>query len=194
MKLRLRKVISEKQLAEGCRQKDRKIQRQVYEHFSPLMFTVCKRYISDASQAEEVMLGGFMKVYEKIDMFEGNGSFEGWIRRIMVNESLSWLRKHKILSLQVSLEEARDESEQEVADHLVTNQDLMNLIAQLPDGYRTVFNLYAIEGYGHKEIAQKTGITESTSKSQLSRARQMLQRNLKAIQHEAKKKICSHEA
>lgn len=194
MKLRLRKVISEKQLAEGCLNKDRKIQRQVYEHFSPLMFTVCKRYISDASQAEEVMLGGFMKVFEKIDQFEGNGSFEGWIRRIMVNEALTWLRKHKTLTLQVSLDEAREESDQEVADHLVTNQDLMAIIAQLPDGYRAVFNLYAIEGYSHKDIAQKLDITESTSKSQLSRARQMLQRNLAAIQNEAKKKMCSHEA
>ncbi|MGB3180131.1 MAG: sigma-70 family RNA polymerase sigma factor [Cyclobacteriaceae bacterium] len=194
MKLSLRKVISEKQLAEGCRNNDRKIQRQLYEHFSPLMMTICRRYINDSSQAEEVMLGGFMKVFKKIDQYEGNGSFEGWIRRIMVNESLSWLRKHKTLSLEVSLEHAEHTYDQEIADHLVTNKDLMDMIAQLPHGYRAVFNLYAIEGYSHKDIADKLGITESTSKSQLSRARQMLQRNLAATQNEAKKKTCSHEA
>lgn len=194
MKLRLRKVISEHQLAEGCRSKDRKIQRQVYEHFSPLMLTVCRRYINDVSQAEEVMLGGFMKVFNKADQYEGNGSFEGWIRRIMVNEALSWLRKHKMLSLEVSLEHAENTYEQEIADHLVTNKDLMDMIAQLPDGYRAVFNLYAIEGYSHKDIAERLGIAESTSKSQLSRARQMLQRNLAVLQNEAKKKTCSHEA
>lgn len=142
------------------------------------MYALCMRYIKDDSEAEDVMITAFVKVFEKIDQFKGEGSFEGWIRRIMVNESLTYIRKHKSMYLEVDIEQAdREPNCEELGNHLEA-EDLMKMVNQLPVGYRTVFNLYAIEGYSHKEIAKQLGISENTSKSQLSRARVLLQKYL----------------
>ena len=119
-----------------------------------------------------------VKVFEKLDQFSGEGSLEGWVRRVMVNESLMYIRKNKNMSLEVDVEHAEFEPNYQTLENTLEAQDLMNLIAELPVGYRTVFNLYAIEGYNHKEIAETLGINENTSKSQLSRARKLLQTRL----------------
>jgi len=141
--------------------------------------------------AEDVMIEGFIKVFGKIGQFKSDGSFEGWIRRIMVNEALGYLRKQKRIPEDFLSEEASNIPDYQYADQNLDAQEIMVLIEQLPMGYRTVFNLYAIEGYAHTEIAELLGITESTSKSQLHRARAMLQRMLADWESEFKKKVVS---
>ena len=128
-----------------------------------------------------------VKVFEKLEQYNGEGSFEGWIRRIMVNESLMYIRKHKNMSLEVEVEKAEMKPDYQSLESTLETDDLMRLITELPVGYRTVFNLYAIEGYSHKEIAEQLGINENTSKSQLSRARKYLQNRLAELQQEALK-------
>ena len=142
------------------------------------MLGLCRRYIKDGNEAESVMITGFLKVFDKIDQFSGEGSFEGWIRRIMVNESLLYIRKNKGMYIEVDIEYADLEPNYELASGQLQADDLLKMVNSLPVGYRTVFNMYAIEGYSHKEIADKLQVSENTSKSQLSRARKMLQKQL----------------
>lgn len=174
MILTIKKSNTLESLIEQCRSNNGKAQRLMYDRLSPKMMGVCRRYISDASEAETVLVTGFLKVFNKIDQFSGAGNFEGWVRRIMVNESLLYLRKNKSMYLEVDIEEANEEPNYGQAGYLFEERELLELINNLPVGYRTVFNLYAIEGYSHKEIAEQMGINENTSKSQLSRARSML--------------------
>lgn len=178
MFLKLKKSTSEESLVKGCRKKDPRVQKEVYERWSGLMLAVCTRYIQDRDEAESVMLNGFFKVFERIDQFGSNGSFEGWIRRIMVNEALSYLRRNKQAMMMVEVEEAQHEASYESASQQLEADDLLQLIREMPEGYRTVFNLIAIEGYSHKEVAEQLGISENTSKSQLNRARNYLQKQL----------------
>ncbi|GAB3169924.1 RNA polymerase sigma factor [Telluribacter humicola] len=178
----------EAQLVRALQKADPKAQRQVYEKYSSRMLGVCMRYIGDRMAAEDVLVEGFMRVFDKIEQFKSEGSLEGWIRRVMVNEALGYLRQRKRLLEDVDLEEA-----QTVPDDSNTNQDLevqelMRMIEELPTGYRTVFNLYAIEGYSHAEIADLLCISESTSKSQLHRARALLQQLVKDWENGYKKK------
>lgn len=174
--------ITESQLVKALRGKDARAQKTVYETYAGRMMAVCVRYVSKRADAEEVMIDGFMRVYKKIDQFREEGSFEGWMRRIMVTESLLFLRRNKILQKETPLDELSGESEYQWATETVGAEELLYLISQLPDGYRTVFNLYAIDGYSHAEIAALLGITEGTSKSQLSRGRSLLQQGVKNIQ------------
>lgn len=174
MNLTIRRSKTLDQLIEGCVKQDRKAQQMLYERFSPGMFTVCLRYVRETAEAEDVLVKGFMKVFQNINRFEGKGSLEGWIRRIIINEGLAYLRANKTMYLEVDIEKA-GKSTFSHADHLEA-EDLMAMVQQLPVGYRTVFNLYAIEGYNHAEIADMLNISEGTSKSQLSRARQLLQK------------------
>lgn len=167
---------SEEALVKACQKGDPKAQRRVYEKYSSKMFGICFRYVHDDFEAEEIMIEGFVKVFEKINTFKLEGSFEGWIRRIMVNEALMYLRSNKKAQFETSYDQILYEPEQFRTD--LETQDLLKLIEKLPIGYKTVFNLYAIEGYSHAEIAKQLGITESTSKSQLSRARVILQNAL----------------
>ena len=169
--------MTEAELIAGCQQADTKAQKLLYERFAAQMYGVCLRYLKNEMDAEEALLNGFMKIYQHICKFEAKGSFEGWVRRIMVNEALAFLRKKEPLHL------AMEDSHVQVAGVGNADQDLavgelLELLLTLPAGYRAVFNLYAIEGYAHKEIAEMLGITEGTSKSQLSKARAMLQRRL----------------
>lgn len=178
MKLKIYRS-EEEHLIRRCRKGDQQAQKEVYDKFASKMLGVCLRYIKDASEAEDVMITAFVKIFERINQFKAQGSFEGWIRRIMVNESLTYIRKHKSMYLEVDIELADQEPDYKtISDHLEAN-DLLQLIQQLPVGYRTVFNMYAIEGYSHKEIADALGINENTSKSQLSRARALLQKQLR---------------
>ena len=140
------------------------------------MFALCNRYISDPYQAEDVMMAGFMIVFSKVEQFKDQGSFEGWVRRIMVTQSLQFLRKSK--SMEVLREEESEEVESENSTIFSTSFDydvLLGLVQKLPMVYRMVFNLYAIEGYGHAEISDLLKISEGASKSQLFKARAQLQ-------------------
>lgn len=182
---------TEAQLITALQRADSRAQKALFERYSSKMLTICVRYVSNRYEAEEILMDGFMRVFEKIGQYKNEGSFEGWIRRIMVNESLMYLRKNKQWRAEIALEDAAPEADTTFADQDLMAEDLMNLLEQLPSGYKTVFNLYAIEGYSHAEIAESLGITESTSKSQLHRARALLQRLL--TQLDVKKKSISYE-
>ena len=172
---------------EGCKKGDSTAQRKVFDHFSGKMYAVCCRYVKDKMEAEDVLVTAFTKVFQRISQFKSEGSFEGWIRRIVVNESLTWLRQHKFMHLETDIEAADYEPDYQILEDHLQAEDLMKLIDGLPAGYKVVFNLYAIEGYSHKEIADQLGINENTSKSQLSRARVYLQKQLVSLQDDLTK-------
>ena len=184
---------SEEELIKQCVRNKSQAQRQMFDKYSSIMFGICLRYIKEPAQAEEVMIIGFTKLFEKIGQFRFEGSFEGWVKRLMVNEALSYLRKNKYMYLEVDIETVHKEPNYSKLDDHLQVDDLMKLIQGLPVGYRTVFNLFAIEGYSHKEIAEKLKISENTSKSQLSRARMLLQKQLLESENNLKSKISSHE-
>lgn len=184
----------EHDLIKGCRRGDGAAQRELYELFSSRMYALCYRYVRNAMEAEDIMVTAFMKVFERIDQFKGEGSFEGWIRRIMVNESLTHLRKSRNMYLETDLELADREPHYDQHERHLEAEDLLNMIRELPAGYRAVFNMYAIDGYSHKEIAEHLGITESTSKSQLNRARAYLQRMLLQLEEVSEKKLSNDES
>ena len=157
---------------------DRRAQQQLFEQFSPKMLGVCRQYLKRTDLAEEVMLVGFMKIFTHLKNFKNEGSFEGWMRRIMVNESISQLRKNKKLNF-VSDTEIENSAEHSTTIETVLEADeIQRLIDELPDGYKTVFVLYVVEGYKHREIAELLQISENTSKTQLFKARKMLQSKL----------------
>lgn len=158
---------------------NRQAQQQIYSRFSPKMLSVCRQYIKDIQLAEDVMITAFMKVFTNLAKFENKGSFEGWIRRIMVNECISYLRVQKKVKFAED-EFFTEESFNEIDSQFTVDQ-IQFLIDALPDGYKMVFNLYAIEGYKHNEIAKMLGINEGTSKSQLSHARKMLQTQISIL-------------
>jgi RNA polymerase sigma factor (sigma-70 family) len=175
----------EEEMIKGCLRRDRNAQQQLYDHYSAKMYGLCYRYVRHAMEAEDILVTAFTKVFERIAQFKGEGSFEGWIRRIMVNEALTYLRKSRSMYLETELEQAEREPDYDrLGDHLEA-EDLMKMIQELPAGYRLVFNMYAIDGYSHKEIAEQLGISENTSKSQLSRARVYLQKMLAEIDPQA---------
>ena len=192
MTLIIQRSKPEDDIVEGCRKQQASAQRKLYERHSGKMLGVCKRYIRDNSEAEQVMVGGFVKIFQKIDQFKGDGSFEGWVRRIMVNESLIYLRKNKYMYLETDITEAEEPNYNDMSSYLEA-EDLLAIIQHLPAGYRMVFNLYAIEGYSHKEIAAQLDINVNTSKSQLSRARKQLQKLLKEREDWENSKIHNYE-
>jgi RNA polymerase sigma factor (sigma-70 family) len=163
----------------GCIQKNPIAQKNLYDKFSRKMMGVCLRYSESQEEAEDVLQNGFVTVFQNIASFKGMGSFEGWVRKIMVNTALTNIRKNKKLKQNVSLDNVSFmlPSSNQVADNFAAN-DLLKLIQTLPTGFRTVFNLYAIEGYSHKEIGDLLNISEGTSKSQYSRAKAHLQKML----------------
>jgi RNA polymerase sigma factor (sigma-70 family) len=181
MKLKIYRP-SEEDLIIECVRRNPAAQKRLFDTFSPKMYALCCRYVKDSMEAEDVLVTAFTKILDRIGQYKGEGSFEGWIRRVVVNEALTYLRRNRPLYLETDLEAAdREPDYQSLSDHLVA-EDLMNMIQELPAGYRIVFNLYAIDGYSHKEIAEQLNISENTSKSQLSRARVFLQKLLLAQQ------------
>ncbi len=164
---------------EKCKSKDRQAQTELYQLFAPKMYAVCLRYARDQDEANDILQNGFIKVFTKCELFEGKGSLEGWIRKVMVNTAIENHRKNKIRFLST---EELNPNEFEKTDSFSLNhldyKDLLALIKKLPLGYRTVFNLYAIEGFNHKEIAEMLNISEGSSKSQLSRARTWLKERI----------------
>lgn len=172
------------QLIHDCAKGSSKAQKVLFERYAPKFKSICLRYMGRLDEAEDVMITAFLKIFDKIHTFKGEGHFEGWMRRVVVNQCLSELRKQRYMYLESSLDEVGDIADYDVLEGNLRAEDLMNLIAELPIGYRTVFNLYAIEGYSHKEIGQELGINENTSKSQLSRARVHLQKALQQLEME----------
>lgn len=169
--------MNELQLIASCKQRDQRALRTVYERYAGKMLAVCRRYVNDLETAQDLMHDGFITVFEKMDEFRGDGSFEGWMRRIFVNTALGHLRKKD------TLQEAEDiDLHYDIASvtpsalQSIEAEELMRCIEQLPPGYRTVLNLFAIEGYSHKEIAAQMGISEETSRSQFFRAKALLQK------------------
>jgi RNA polymerase sigma-70 factor (ECF subfamily) len=169
--------MTDEQIVEGCIKKDAIAQKHLYEKFVRKMMGVCLRYSDSTEEAEDVVQNGFISVFENISSFRGTGPLEGWIRRIMVNTALTNIRKNKKLKQNIELEsvEFMLPSTNQLNESFEA-QDLLKIIQTLPTGFKTVFNLYAIEGYSHKEIAEMLNISEGTSKSQYSRAKAHLQK------------------
>jgi len=161
-------------IIKACKKQDPKAQKQLYERYAPKYLGVCKRYIKDNADAEYIMVEGFFKILTKIDSFKGKGNFEGWMRRIMVNESLMYLRKKVNYHMIVESNSKIPSKDLTINDQMAYD-DLLKVLDLLPDGYRTIFNMFAIEGYKHKEIAEKLNISESTSKTQFFHAKKRLQ-------------------
>ena len=171
--------INESDLISGCIDGNRRMQEELYRRFSPRMYAVCLRYAGNGDEAQDILQDGFIKVYKKLESFRGEGSFEGWIRRIFVNTAIEHFRRKKYLQPVTEKEEGTLEGNYvSVLDELA-ERDILQLVQQLSPGYRTVFNMYVVEGYTHKEIGEIMGISEGTSKSQLSRAKVILQEMVK---------------
>ena len=172
------------QLIESCIKGDRAAQKVLYDRLAPRMFPVCIRYVGDRELAEDILQEGFITLFTRLDTYKGDGSFEGWARKIFVTTALMELRKKDALKMSDDLETARGMKAETVTQlQSIGYKDLMKLITQLPPGFRTVFNMYAIEGYSHKEIGEILGISETTSRTQLSRARLWLQNRIKEIEN-----------
>lgn len=168
-------TISESDLIKGCIEGNRRMQEELYSRFSSRMFAVCLRYAGNTEEAEDILQEGFIKIFKKLNTFRSEGSFEGWIRRIFVNTAIEHFRRKRYLMPVTEKEENTIEGKYlSVLDDLAA-RDILALVGELSPGYRTVFNLYVVEGYTHKEIADMMGISEGTSKSQLSRAKVILQ-------------------
>jgi RNA polymerase sigma factor (sigma-70 family) len=163
------------ELIARCKAGERKAQEMLYKQFASKMLGVCMRYATDKMEAEDMLQNGFVKMFKKLDDYRGEGSFEGWLRRIMVHSAIEYYRKHhKLVQVMDVTETGNEPSVNPAALSNMGAKDLLAIIQQLSPGYKMVFNLYAIEGYSHKEIAEIVGITEGASKSQLSRARAIL--------------------
>lgn len=180
--------MDEATMIEGCISGNPRAQKQLYDKFSGKMMGVCLRYCSNMDEAEDALQEGFVKVFTKISEFKRDGSFEGWIRRIMVNTALDLLRKNKKHAFNASIDDVNVHlTDGETALNQLAAEDLLLLLSKLPTGYRVVFNMFAIEGFSHKEIAEHLGVTESTSKSQYSRARAFLKESLERLEQRASK-------
>lgn len=165
--------MTEAEIIQGCKRGNRRSQKLLYERFAARMFGVCKRYVRNHADAEELLVAGMFKAITKIGTYNGSGSLEGWIRRIIANECLMFLRKRHDFSDVVELEERHLQAEPEIEAQLAA-REMIELLDALPVGYRTVFNLYVIEGYKHREIAAQLGISIHTSKSQLILAKKKM--------------------
>lgn len=182
-------MISEEKIVEGCIAGKRKAFNMLYKRYAPIMLGVCMRYCKSTAEAEDVLQEGFIKVFKNMRNFRKEGSFEGWIKRIMINSALDNYKsslKHYFHSNIEDMDEhhvlaSGEESGWDPPQQMVSNEKLMSLIQQLPDGYRMVFNLYAFEGMGHKEIAALMDISENTSKTQLFKARRSLKRSIREL-------------
>jgi RNA polymerase sigma factor (sigma-70 family) len=171
--------MTDEELVKECVSGNAIAQKKFYDLFARKMMGVCLRYSKDYNEAQDVLQDGFVKIFNKLPAFESKGSLEGWVRRIIVNTALDAYRKAKKHQNNVDIDSVSYLLDSD--DYTIENinaDDLLKIIHAIPEGYRVVFNLFAIEGYSHKEIAERLGVTESTSKSQFSRARKMLRKIL----------------
>lgn len=178
------KEMTDEEMLKGCRANKEHAQKFLFNKYSRIMTGVCLRYADSYEEAQDIVQDGFIKVFKKIGMFSGKGSLEGWVRRIMVNTSLDYLRSIKNERFNVTIDDVsfKLKEDQKVESDLQA-EDLLQMVQSLPTGYRTVFNMYAIEGFTHKEIGNALEISENTSKSQYSRARTLLQKKLEEINY-----------
>ncbi|ADY52912.1 RNA polymerase, sigma-24 subunit, ECF subfamily [Pseudopedobacter saltans DSM 12145] len=183
--MNLQNKYSLSEIIEGCQKTDRRFQELLYKMMASKMLGVCMRYAKTKFEAEDILQTGFIKVFKHIQSYKAEGSFEGWIRRIMVNTSIEFYRKSMRTLNVLDIEETGVEiSSSEIELSSIQAKDLMTLIQSLSEVYRMVFNMYAIEGYSHKEIANTLGITEGASKVQLSRARTVLKEKIKKLERQ----------
>ena len=180
-------MMSERDISKGCKRGNTKAQRALFDRYSPLLMAKIYRYVGDDDDAKDVLQDTFVKAYTMIDSFawEGEGSLQAWLTRIAVNTSLNFLRSRKRLSAltvdTADLDDPPDIAEEATATQVnsLDTSTILEMVAELPDGYRTVFNLYCLDGYSHKEIAQQLGINEKSSSSQLTRAKAILAQKIK---------------
>lgn len=175
--------MNEQQIIAGCKEQKHEAQRMLYEKHVRTMYGICLRYCSDEDAAKDLLQDGFIKVFANINSFQEKGSFEGWMKRVFINLALENIRRQKnIIHNSENIQEIPDIVDGDTEDgdmYKISEPVLLKMIQELPKGYSTVFNLYAIEDLSHKEIAEMLGITESTSRSQYVRARQILQDKVK---------------
>lgn len=172
--------MSLKKLIKQCAKNDRKAQDQIYHLFAGKLFSVCLKYSKNKQEAQDNFQDGFVTIFKKIDQFKFNGSFEGWMKRVMINTVLIKYRKKNVLN--IIAENIPDEVVVDIDDDEISLDFLLNLIQSLPDRYRMVFNLYVLDGYSHKEISKMLKIAEGTSKSNLARARAILKNKIEVHQ------------
>lgn len=175
--------MNEQQIIAGCRDQKREAQEMLYSKYARTMYGICLRYCSDDDAAKDLLQDGFIKVFANVNSFQEKGSFEGWMKRIFINLALENIRRQKnIIQSSDNIQELPDivdSSTEEDNMYKISETTLLKMVQELPKGYATVFNLYAIEGYAHKDIAEMLAITESTSRSQYVRARQILQEKVR---------------
>lgn len=174
--------MTEGELIEACINNDKRAQKKLFDQFSPRLMGVCLRYAQDRDEAQDMLQDGFIKIFQKMGTYSGKGSFGGWLHRAMVNTCLDHIRKNSKYKYKVEIEKVEAEMYQsESALSAIRTKELLQLVKELPEGYRIVFNMFAIEGFGHKEIAKELNITENTSKSQYRKARLHLQKAISKL-------------
>ncbi len=177
------KMSDQQRLIAGCKEKDTWAMKKLYELYAPAMLGICVRYVNEKETARDIMQEGFIKVFTKIDSYSGAGSFEGWMKRIFVTSALEYLRSNKALRYNINLDdynETINNFDVSIVEKL-SEEEILQCINNLPNGFKTVFNLYAIEGYSHAEIALMLNIKEASSRSQYARARQLLQTKIQEL-------------
>lgn len=174
--------MTDKELIKGCIREDVNCQKMLFERYSGKMMAVCLRYARHRLEAEDILQEAFVKIFDHLNTFRFKGSFEGWVRRIVVNTALKNSQRKSFTNEKIAVEHFPDPPQEPIAFDRLGEQELLAMIARLPDGYKAVFNLYAIDGFSHKEISERLGIKESTSRSQLVKARKMLQAQLEKMQ------------
>ena len=185
-------LLGQKEIISQCLSNSRQAQFRLYEKYSPGMFGICLRYAKNSTDAEDILQEGFIKVFRYLKDYSGRGSFEGWMRRIMINSALNFYKRKNLISKGIDPEIAQHYLAPEYNHDALSKMDheeLLKLIRELPDGYRTVFNLNIIEGYSHKEIGDLMQISVNTSKSQLSRARTSLKKRVQNLLKSEEMKI-----
>lgn len=173
--------MTEKELIQGCKKEKHSFQKKLYDLYSGKMYAVCLRYGRSNSEAQDMLQDGFIKVFDNIQKFKFEGSFEGWIRRIIINTALNYCRKSSFKQEFLGEDQLKEMVVASKALSNMSEKEIMNVIQSLPDGYRIVFNLYVIEGYNHEEIGQMLNISKNTSRSQLSKGRKYIQNLLKKL-------------
>jgi RNA polymerase sigma-70 factor (ECF subfamily) len=177
-------MFTENEIIDGCLKNDRKMQKVLYDRYASKLYALCLRYAHDRAEADDILQEGFVKVFFKIHQFSRQHSFEGWIKRIIINTAITHYHQNVKHYYQKDIEEIQESEIQgtrEIVDGEYSTEDLLQIVQGLSTGYRTVFNLYAVEGYKHKEIAEMLNIDEATSKSQFHRAKKIIQERLQQL-------------
>jgi len=177
----LNKELSELEMANGCKSRDARMQKYVFEKFYGLMMGICLRYVSNREEARDILQEGFIKIFEKVDQYDDSYSFIGWMKRVMVNNAIDNYRRSSKMPMSDNEDILLNEGVDADVFSGMGYKEIIKLIQRLPTGYRTVFNLYVIEGFTHKEIGEKLGIAEGTSKSQLNKAKLMLRKQIEEL-------------